>query len=733
MDAWKWSAGRRSKGSGIENAALPMMAAAVLHEGVTVLHNCPRIADVFEMEAILQSLGVKTAWKDHTLMMDCKKIRESGIPGEETRTMRSSILLLGSMLGRCKRIRIGYPGGCTIGARPVNLHLEAMKKWERRSGRRRERSVGNVRRDFPAHISVSRFPVWELRKMHSLRALQREGKRFWKIVPGNRRFSIFVVFYRRWGRRSGGIGTGKIWMRRAAALRDVEYTIPSDRIVAGTCLYAAAATRGQISLKDVDPREMRSVLTVYEKMGGQWEMRSGTLRANAAGIRFPVEKVSTMPYPGFPTDMQSILMAVLLTVPGESRIEETIFEKRFQIVEELEKMGGRVTVSGRQAVISGGRQLTGAAVCARELRGGAALVVAGLSAQGESVVKHAEYIERGYEHPDQLFGQLGAVIRIRDRWKNEKKIRKRRLTKEGKMLTAGAVAVIVLLALGAFFFLFRVDNVYVVGSTRYTDDQIKEYVLTTPMTSNTVLAMLFQKHTNAENIPFVDSFDLERVNAHTLRIHVNEKKIVGYIAQGTDRLYFNKDGLVVEVTPMEQEEIDALNQEEEELNQLKEQAAQEAAAQEADAALESLTGESTDTTDGTDTEDAQEEGTDSETAQADNADDQVLQAVESDSGNENATKFKAAVTDVPRVIGITDKTSGIALGDTIPAVADGIYNTILGITRMVEKYEILPEMLCFNENQEIILVYNSGKIHCIWEKTDCWKKKSPGWQRFFRN
>ena len=221
-------------------------------------------------------------------------------------------------------------------------------------------------------------------------------------------------FLQAMGAEIRGIGTGKIWMRRAAALRDVEYTIPSDRIVAGTCLYAAAATRGQISLKDVDPREMRSVLTVYEKMGGQWEMRSGTLRANAAGIRFPVEKVSTMPYPGFPTDMQSILMAVLLTVPGESRIEETIFEKRFQIVEELEKMGGRVTVSGRQAVISGGRQLTGAAVCARELRGGAALVVAGLSAQGESVVKHAEYIERGYEHPDQLFGQLGAVIRIRE-------------------------------------------------------------------------------------------------------------------------------------------------------------------------------------------------------------------------------------------------------------------------------------------------------------------------------
>lgn len=295
----------------------------------------------------------------------------------------------------------------------------------------------------------------------------------------------------------------------------------------------------------------------------------------------------------------------------------------------------------------------------------------------------------------------------------KKRFRKIELTKEGKMITAGAVAAIVLLALLAFFFLFRVDKVYVVGNTRYTDEEVKEYVMTTPLTSNTVLAMLFERHKNAENIPFVDSFDLERVNAHTIRIHVNEKKIVGYITQGTDRLYFNKDGLVVEVTAMEQDEIDSMNQEEEELNQLKEQAAQEAAAKEADAALESLTGEGTDTTDGADTEDAQEEdGTEGDAEEADSTDGQVLQAVESDTGNENATKFKAAVTDVPRVIGITDKEKGIALGDTIPAIADGIYNTILGITRMVEKYEILPEMVCFDENQEIILVYNNGNIHC---------------------
>lgn len=295
----------------------------------------------------------------------------------------------------------------------------------------------------------------------------------------------------------------------------------------------------------------------------------------------------------------------------------------------------------------------------------------------------------------------------------KKRFRRIELTKEGKMITAGAVAAIVLLALLAFFFLFRVDKVYVVGNTRYTDEEVKKYVMTTPLTSNTVLAMLFERHKNAENIPFVDSFDLERVNAHTIRIHVNEKKIVGYITQGTERLYFNKDGLVVEVTAMEQDEIDSMDQEEEELNQLKEQAAQEAAAKEADAALEALTGESADTTDRADTEDAQtEDGIESDTQQADSTEGQVLQAVESDTGNENATKFKAAVTDVPRVIGITDKEKGIALGDTIPAIADGIYNTILGITRMVEKYEILPEMVCFDENQEIILVYNNGNIHC---------------------
>ena len=277
------------KVQGSKNAALPMMAAAVLHEGRTVLHNCPRIADVFEMEAILRSMGVKTAWSGHTLELDCNKICETGIPGEETRTMRSSILLLGSMLGRCKQIRIGYPGGCTIGARPVDLHLDAMKKM----GVLIRETEGEICGECPEGLSGAHihFPISSVGATENalLAGVTARGETLLENCALEPEIMHLCHFLQAMGAEIRGIGTRKIWMRRAAALRDVEYTIPTDRIVAGTCLYAAAATRGQIGLKDVDPQEMKSVLRVYEKMGGQWEMRSGTLRANAAGIRFPVE------------------------------------------------------------------------------------------------------------------------------------------------------------------------------------------------------------------------------------------------------------------------------------------------------------------------------------------------------------------------------------------------------------------------------------------------------------
>lgn len=284
------------------------------------------------------------------------------------------------------------------------------------------------------------------------------------------------------------------------------------------------------------------------------------------------------------------------------------------------------------------------------------------------------------------------------------------LTKAGKKAVACAVAGAAVLALLLFFVLFRVTTVEVVGSTRYTDKQIREYAMNHPLTSNTLLVILFKSHIEAEDIPFVESFDLEKLDMHTIRIHVNEKKIVGYVIQGTDKLYFDKDGFVVEKESMTEEEIAQLESEADELEELKKQALREEALQRAKEAEEALTGKIS-----SEEDDEQEEQDDGETAGEDQRtgteeDAQSLQAEEVDLGNESATEFHAAVTDVPRVIGLNS--DNITLGEKIETEDDSVFNTILGITRIVEKYGILPEIVCFDENMQITLVYQQGNIHC---------------------
>ncbi len=264
-----------------------------------------------------------------------------------------------------------------------------------------------------------------------------------------------------------------------------------------------------------------------------------------------------------------------------------------------------------------------------------------------------------------------------------------------KRAVAGILAGIVVLLLIIFLAVFRVNTVTVLGSTHYTDQEIKEYALKNPLTSNSVLAMLFCKNIEAEDIPFLESFELERLNAHTLRIHVNEKKIVGYIVQNTEKMYFDKDGLVVEEVAMEEEELQAFESREDELKALKEEADRQAALEAANEAEQALTGE---------VQGAEEDGA------SGGQEATVLQAEEFSSGNEAATEFHAAVTDVPRIVGLD--IGQVTKGDIIELEDDSIFNTILGITRMVEKYGILPEIVYFDESGEITLVYNDGTIHC---------------------
>lgn len=395
---------------GSKNAALPMMAAALLHDGITILHRCPRIADVYAMEKILVSLGARTSWNGHTLLIDCRKITETRIEGPHAESMRSSVILMGSMLSRMKKVQIVYPGGCVIGKRPIDLHLKVFQAMGVRIEERGEELLAVCGGRMKS--AAVEFPISSVGATENglLAAVKAKGITTLKNCAAEPEIYHLCRFLQAMGAEIKGIGTRKLQIRGVQALRDVEYTVPADRIVAGTYLFAAAATRGNVGLIDAPAEEMFSVLKVYEKMGGQWERNGGTLRADASKVRYPISYLETACYPGFPTDMQSVLMAALLTVEGESRIREQIFEDRYKIVPQLKKMGGYVKVAGMDAQIQGGRVLNGARVEAQELRGGAALVVAGLAAKGKTVIENSRFIERGYEDIESDLSFLGGKI-----------------------------------------------------------------------------------------------------------------------------------------------------------------------------------------------------------------------------------------------------------------------------------------------------------------------------------
>lgn len=399
---------------GSKNAALPMMAAALLHDGVTVLHRCPRIADVYAMEKILISLGVKTRWEQHTLTLDCRKINGNEITGRYAQSMRSSVILMGSMLSRMHKVQIVYPGGCTIGKRPIDLHLKVFQSMGVQIGEKMGKLTASCgERMQGAEIE---FPFSSVGATENglLAAVKAKGITRLKNCAAEPEIYHLCRFLQAMGAEIKGIGTRELEIRGVQALRDVEFTVPADRIVAGTYLFAAAATRGIVELLGAPVEEMKAVLRIYEKMGGQWESNSVKLRADARKIRYPISKIETACYPGFPTDLQSILMAVLLTVEGESRIVETIFEDRFKIVPQLRKMGGHICITGREALIRGGGTLSGVQVEAEELRGGAALIVAGLAAEGKTIIQNSCFIERGYENIGYDLSCLGGRIQMKE-------------------------------------------------------------------------------------------------------------------------------------------------------------------------------------------------------------------------------------------------------------------------------------------------------------------------------
>ena len=393
---------------GSKNAVLPMMAAAVLQRGCVCLQHCPDIAVVVCMEQILQSIGAKVWREDQDLYIDCGQIHTGVIPGAYADKMRSSVILMGALLGRTGNIQISYPGGCTIGKRPIDLHLAVLKalgvKIEEHDGV----LYGFCKKMTGGYYHFPKVSVGATENA-ILAAVSAEGITVLENCAREPEIIHLCHFLETMGANIEGAGENKIRIEGRKELHGTQFQVPSDRIVAGTYLLAGAATRGKVTLIDAPVLEMQALLSLYLKMGGQYEVSSGKLIADSRFLRYPVEDLKTGCYPGFPTDLQSPLLAVCSTVQGKSRIEETIFEDRYKAAEQMKHMGADIQIKDSVAEIYGGN-LSGTLVCAEDLRGGAALVLAGLAAEGITRISGIGYVERGYQDIGKDIRALGGKI-----------------------------------------------------------------------------------------------------------------------------------------------------------------------------------------------------------------------------------------------------------------------------------------------------------------------------------
>lgn len=359
---------------------------------------------------ILQLLGAKVTKKNSKIIIDSQNIRLQEIPDELMRKMRSSVILAGAILGRFKKAKFSYPGGCDIGTRPIDLHLKGFEKL----GINIEESGGFINcyadKIVGSDIHLD-FPSVGATENIILASIFAEGE----TVITNAAMEPEIVdlqdFLNRMGAKVEGAGTTAIRIKGVKNLKSVSYNIMPDRIEAGTMLCMAAATGGKIVLNDVRIEHISPIIHKLEEAGNKIFVEKNKMILEGAK-RLKAVDIKTMPYPGFPTDMQSVFVSMLCTAKGTSMMIENIFENRYKYVNELGRMGAKITIEGKVAIIKGVRKLTAAEVISTDLRGGAALVVAALVAKGNSQINNIEHILRGYENLDKKLNKLGACVKI---------------------------------------------------------------------------------------------------------------------------------------------------------------------------------------------------------------------------------------------------------------------------------------------------------------------------------
>lgn len=393
---------------GSKNAVLPILSASVLNEGETILHGCPRIKDVSSMLEALKSAGAKIKWENDTLILNTSVMSAQPFV-EKAGTMRSSVMLLGSFLARFGKAVLGYPGGCCIGKRPIDLHeqtLSAMGAVFYEEETYLEAKCDHLE-GCDLYLPYSSVGVTENILIAAARA---DGQTRIFGAAKEPEIEELCRFLMAMGVRIQGVGTEKLTVMGGVTCKNVEYTICRDRIVAGTYLFAAIAAGGEVVLKDAPLLHMKSTLQMAGRMGALLMRDGNDLKIGMKGMPKAINYICTAPYPGFPTDLQSPLLAVLCRGDGCSCVEENVFENRFLIVEELLKMGANIRVEGLRAVVDRTKKMTGCSLFAKDLRGGAALVIAALCADGTSVINGTEIISRGYENIVGDLTQLGATI-----------------------------------------------------------------------------------------------------------------------------------------------------------------------------------------------------------------------------------------------------------------------------------------------------------------------------------
>ena len=395
---------------GSKNAALPILAATLLTGETSYIRNCPRIADVYKMVSLLKSLGCDVSWEKSGIRINADKIAMGDMPMEAVTGMRSSLCLLGALLGRCGEVIMEYPGGCVIGERPIDIHVSALEQMGVEFLEENGRMIAKAPRLHGAEIVLPFASVGATENI-ILAAAMAEGD---TIVHGAARepeVTALCRYLENCGADIEGIGSGVLRIKGGRPLYGTDFSVPADRIVAGTYLFACLGTGGNVLLKQAPWQDMEATIAVAGRMGAQCIVVEEGLYVQGPKKPESIGSLRTEVYPGFPTDMQSMALVMQTVADGSCVIEETIFENRFRVVEELQKMGADIEIQSPRCVqVQGIARLKGSSVEARELRGGAALVLAGLMAEGETQITGCQYIYRGYENICRDLRELGARV-----------------------------------------------------------------------------------------------------------------------------------------------------------------------------------------------------------------------------------------------------------------------------------------------------------------------------------